>query len=60
MTESLNHYFAMLEELFMLDHEMKEEMLRINGKTGLTIRTLSTNARITLHDRARIQHKKSP
>jgi hypothetical protein len=32
MTESLNHYFAMLEELFILDYEMKEEMLRINGK----------------------------
>lgn len=32
MTESLNHYFAMLEELFILDYEMREEMLRINGK----------------------------
>jgi hypothetical protein len=32
MTESLNRYFAMLEELFILDHEMKEEMLRIDGK----------------------------
>jgi hypothetical protein len=32
MTASLNRYFAMLEELFILDHEMKEEMLRIEGK----------------------------
>lgn len=32
MTESLNHYFAMLEELFILDYEMKEELLRIKGK----------------------------
>jgi hypothetical protein len=28
MTASLNHYFALLEELFILDHEMKEEILR--------------------------------
>ena len=32
MTASLNRYFAMLEELFILDHEIKEEMLRIEGK----------------------------
>ncbi len=28
MTASLNHYFALLEELFILDYEMKEKMLR--------------------------------
>lgn len=32
MTASLNRYFAMLEELFILNHEMKEEMLKIEGK----------------------------
>ncbi|RXA21287.1 hypothetical protein EQO05_02355 [Methanosarcina sp. MSH10X1] len=32
MTASLNLYFAMLEELFVLDYEMKQEILRIEGK----------------------------
>jgi hypothetical protein len=32
MTASLNRYFEKLEELFTLDHEIKEEMLRIDGK----------------------------
>lgn len=32
MTASLNRYFAMLEELFILNNEMKEEMLKIEGK----------------------------
>lgn len=32
MTVSLNCYFVMLEELFILNHEMKEEMLKIEGK----------------------------
>jgi hypothetical protein len=32
MTASLNRYFAMLEELLILNHEMKEEMLSIEGK----------------------------
>ena len=32
MTSSLNRYFEKLEELFTLDHEIKEEMLRIDRK----------------------------
>jgi hypothetical protein len=32
MTASLNRYFEKLEELFTLDHEIKEEMLRIYRK----------------------------
>ncbi|MGB9938455.1 hypothetical protein [Methanosarcina sp.] len=32
MTASLNRYFAMLEELFILGHEMKQEMLSLEGK----------------------------
>jgi hypothetical protein len=32
MTASLNRYFEKLERLFTLDHEIKEEMLRIDGK----------------------------
>lgn len=32
MAASLDRYFMMLEELFILDHEMKQEMLRIEGK----------------------------
>lgn len=32
MTVSLNRYFAMLEELFILNHEMKEEMLKTEEK----------------------------
>lgn len=32
MTNSLNCYFARLEELLIQDYEMKQEMLRIEGK----------------------------
>jgi hypothetical protein len=32
MTASLNRYFEFLEELFILDYEMKQEMLKIEGK----------------------------
>jgi len=32
MIASLNRYFAMLEELFILGHEMKQEMLSSEGK----------------------------
>lgn len=32
MTASLNHYFKLLEELFILNHEIKEEILRMEGK----------------------------
>jgi hypothetical protein len=32
MTDSLNRYFALLEELFILDHEIKEEILRMKRK----------------------------
>jgi hypothetical protein len=32
MTASLNRYFKLLEELFVLNHEIKEEILRIEGK----------------------------
>ena len=31
MTASLNRYFEKLEELLILDHEIKEEVIRING-----------------------------
>lgn len=32
MTASLNHYFELLEELLILNHKIKEEILRIEGK----------------------------
>lgn len=32
MTASLNRYFGMLEELFVLKYEIKEEILRMEGK----------------------------
>jgi len=32
MTASLNRYFGMLEELFILNHKIKEEVSRIEGK----------------------------
>ena len=32
MTASLNHYFELLEELFILNHEIKDEILRMEGK----------------------------
>ncbi|AKJ39459.1 hypothetical protein [Methanosarcina barkeri] len=32
MTASLNRYFEMLEELFILNYEIKEEILRMEGK----------------------------
>jgi len=32
MKASLNRYFIRLEELFVLNHEMKQEILRIEGK----------------------------
>lgn len=32
MTASLNHYFELIEELFVLNHEIKEEILRMEGK----------------------------
>lgn len=32
MTASLNRYFVMLEELFVLDHQMKQEVLMMEGK----------------------------
>jgi hypothetical protein len=34
MTASLNRYFELLEELFILGHQMKQEMLRIDGKNA--------------------------
>lgn len=33
MTASLNRYFELIEELFILNHEIKEEILRIEKKT---------------------------
>ncbi|WP_292376829.1 hypothetical protein [Methanosarcina sp. UBA411] len=32
MTASLNRYFAMLEEFLILNHELKEDILRMEGK----------------------------
>jgi len=32
MTASLNHYFELLEELFTLNHEIKDEILRMEGQ----------------------------
>lgn len=32
MTASLNRYFELIEELFVLNHEIKEEVLRMEGK----------------------------
>lgn len=53
MTASLDRYFTMLEELLILEKEMKE----IEKPTRTT---LSTNTRITLHEKDRLQYKKGP